>query len=62
MPIAIGNKILKAKLEATEFPQKLSQIEILEIDELYSFVKKNKTESIFGLLWTDTGTKLLILK
>ena len=54
--------ILKDKLQATEFPKKLSQIEILEMDELYSFVKKNKTESTFGLLWTETGTKLLILK
>ncbi len=55
-------KILKAKLEATEFPKKLSQIEILEMDELYSFVKKREIESTFGLLRTETGIKLLILK
>ena len=55
-------KILKAKLDATEFPKKLSQIEILEMDELYSFIKKRETESTFGLLWTETGIKLLILK
>lgn len=54
--------ILKDKLQSTEFPKKLSQIEILEMNELYSFVKKNKTESTFGLLWTETGTQLLILK
>ena len=54
--------ILKKKLNATEIPKKLSQIEILEMDELYSFVKKRETESTFGLLWTETGIKLLILK
>ena len=54
--------ILKKKLDATEIPKKLSQIEILEMDVLYSFVKKRETESTFGLLWTETGIKLLILK
>ena len=54
--------ILKSKLEATNFPKRLSQIEILKMDELYSLVKNNKTESTFGLLWTETGIKTLILK
>ena len=39
--------ILKSKLNVTEFPQKLSQIEILEIDELYSLVKKVLRRELF---------------
>ncbi len=54
--------ILRSILDTTEFPKQLSKIEILEMDELYSFVKKRETGSTFGLLWTETGIKLLILK
>ena len=52
----------KKKLESTEFPKKLSQLEILEIADLNSFVAKNKSDSNFGVLWTEKGIKLLILK
>ena len=41
---------------------KVKEIEILEIDELVTFVKKNHKKSGYGLLLTETETKLLILK
>jgi transposase-like protein len=38
------------------------EVEIMEMDELYSFVKKNATESSYGLLRIGTKAGLLILK
>jgi len=37
-------------------------IQILELDELFSYVQKNKTASMSGLLWTESEVKWLILK
>jgi hypothetical protein len=36
-------------------------ISILEMDELYSYVKKNRSKSEYGLLLTETGARLLRL-
>ena len=60
----ITKKILRENLE------KVENIELLEVDELYTYIKKNllttqKTKlntHLFGLLSTETETKLLILK
>jgi hypothetical protein len=43
-------------------PDKLEDIEILEMEELFVFYKKSKDEPMSGLLWTETGVKLLIGK
>ena len=56
------SKLLKKKLDSTSIPEDVKDISILEIDELFSYCKKKKGGSIFGLLWTETGIKLLILK
>jgi len=37
-------------------------IQILELDELFSYVQKNKTASMSGLLWTESEVRWLILK
>lgn len=37
-------------------------IEILEIDELFTYYKKKQTEPMYGLLLTETKTRLLISK
>jgi transposase-like protein len=43
-------------------PENLEDVEILEMDELYSFVKKNGTGSTYGLLRIGTKAGLLILR
>jgi transposase-like protein len=49
-------------LKLTSQPEKLKDVEILEMDELYNFVKKNERESTYGLLRIGTKVGLLILK
>ena len=55
------SKMLKAKLCATEIPAELKEIEILEMDELFTYYQKKVKKPMFGLLWTEIGIKLLIL-
>ena len=55
-------KMLSEIIAKATVSKKIENIEILEMDELFSFCKKNKTESMCGLLLTETGTKFLILK
>jgi hypothetical protein len=59
-------KILKNDLEEEKKDKKPETIEILEIDELYSYLydfKKNKRfMSKYGLLWIEEKIKLLRLE
>ena len=43
-------------------PKKEESIQILEMDELYTYIKKNQIKSEFGLLSIGTGFVLLRLK
>ena len=56
------SKILKAKLNEIEIPQDAKKIQIIELDELFSYCKKKLTKSTFGLLLIGTEIKLLTLK
>ena len=56
------SKIIKNKLINTEVPDKLENIEILEIDEITDIFKKKTKDFGYGLLLTETGIKLLIMK
>jgi transposase len=53
-------KTIKEKLWLTQIPSDLKEIEILEIDELFTYYQKKAKEPMCGLLWTGTGIKLLI--
>ena len=53
-------QMVKQHLVNTEIPEHAKDIAILEIDELFTFYKKNPKKPMFGLLWTETGIKLLI--
>ena len=53
-------KTIKEKLCLTQIPGDLKEIEILEIDELFTYYQKKVKEPMCGLLWTETGIKLLI--
>ena len=53
---------LRTQIRSKPLPDKLEDIEILEMDELFTFYKKSKDVPMSGLLWTETGVKLLIGK
>ena len=44
---------------ATKFMKRINEIPILEMDELYTYIKKNKIKSEYGLLLIETGYVLL---
>jgi len=49
-------KWLKLRHLELKITEKIEQnIEILEADELFTYIKKNQTRCEYGLLWTETG-------
>lgn len=56
------SKILRQKLKDTEIPEDIRDIQIIELDELFSYCKKKRTESSYGLLLIENEIKLLNLK
>lgn len=54
-------KMLKAHLVSSEIPEHAKDIAIVGVDELFTFYKKKSKKLTYGLLWTETGIKLLIL-
>jgi transposase-like protein len=56
------SNILRKKLNETEIPQEARDIQILELDELFTYYQKKDKEPIYGLLSTESGIKLLISK
>ena len=54
--------IIRKEIRQSKIPDDVKNIEILELDELFTYVKKNSTKSMYGLLLTETETKLLMLK
>ena len=51
--------LVRKEIARTNIPDDVRNIEILEFDELFTYYKKNETESMYGLLLTETGIKLL---
>lgn len=49
-------------LKSAASVEKPEDVEIIEMDELYSFIKKNETSSTYGLLRIGTKAGLLILR
>lgn len=56
------SNILRKKLNETEIPQEARDIQILELDELFTYYQKKDKDPMYGLLWTESGIKLLISK
>jgi hypothetical protein len=54
------SKLIREKLSVTKIPDDVKQVEILEMDELFTYYQKKAKEPMYGLLWTETGIKLLI--
>lgn len=56
------SKKLQDKLRNQKVSEDIKKIEILEIDELFTYCQKKLPESMFGLLLIGTEMKLLISK
>ena len=56
------SKLLHNQLNATKIPEDLKEIQILELDELFTYCQKKVTESMCGLLLIGNETVLLTLK
>ena len=68
-----AGKIVDAMVKDEQEKERVDKIEVLEMDELYTYVKKNRKEtqsqggtatpmSEYGLLWIGTDLKLLRLE
>ena len=55
------SKILRQNLNNIPIPEDAKEIEILEVDEMFSYCKKKRPKSTFGLLLIGTEIKLLNL-
>jgi transposase-like protein len=55
-------KIISEKIKEVKLPESAKEIQILELDELFSYVQKKLTKSTYGLLLIGSEIKLLTLK
>ena len=53
-------KMVKQDVASADIPDNAKEIEILEMDELFTFYQKKQIKLTYGLLWSETGIKLLI--
>ena len=56
------SELIRKELKRRPIPDKPRDIAIVEIDELFTYYKKRPSEHMYGLLLTETETKLLISK
>jgi hypothetical protein len=56
------SKILRSRLNEVKIPDDARKIEIIELDELFSYCQKKLTECTYGLLLIGTEIKLLTLR
>ena len=56
------SKILRQRLKEVEIPDDAKKIQIIELDELFSYCQKKLTRSTYGLLLIGSEVKLLTLK
>jgi transposase-like protein len=54
--------ILRNKMNEARIPDDIRDIQILELDEMFTYCKKNATASTFGLLLIGSEVRLLTLK
>ena len=55
-------KLLRERVESTKVPEEARDIEILELDELFTYCQKKLPKYTYGLLLIGTEMKLLISK
>lgn len=52
----------RKRLNEAEIPKEAKKIEIIELDELFTYCQKKLTASTYGLLLIESEVKLLTLK
>lgn len=55
-------ELIRKEIRRRPIPENPKDIAIMEIDELFTYYKKRPNEPMYGLLLTETETKLLISK
>jgi transposase-like protein len=55
-------ELIRKELRRQVIPDKPQEIEILELDELFTYYQKKVKKPMYGLLWIGSETKLLISK
>lgn len=55
-------QLIRKEIRRRSIPEKPRDISIVEIDELFTYYKKRPNEHMYGLLLTETETRLLISK
>lgn len=55
-------RLIKKEISRRSLPDNPKDISIVEIDELFTYYKKRPKEHMYGLLWAETETRLLISK
>jgi len=55
-------ELMRKEIRRRPIPNSLNDIAIVEIDGLFTYYKKRPEEHMYGLLLTETETKLLISK
>lgn len=55
-------ELIRKEMRRRSVPSSPKDIAIVEIDELFTYYKKRPNEHMYGLLLTETETKLLISK
>lgn len=55
-------KVIRDKLKEVQLPEDAKEIQILELDELFTYCQKKLTKSTFGLLLIESEIRLLISK
>lgn len=56
------SNILRMRLNEAHIPEDARKIQIIELDELFSYCQKKLTASTYGLLLIESEIKLLTLK
>lgn len=56
------SELIQKEIKSRKLPKSPRELEIVEIDELFSYYKKRPGEHMCGLLLTETAVKLLISK
>lgn len=57
-----ASSLIQEKIVQARAVSERGNIQILELDELFSYIQKNKTASMSGLLWTESEVRWLILR
>ena len=55
-------ELIRKEIRRRPIPDNPKDIAIVEVDELFTYYKKNANEHMYGLLLTETEIKLLISK